>query len=846
MPDTTPLDTNSPVRIKSSLKEELLVNSITGTEKMGRLFEFHLELLSKNAELHFDSIVGQQVTFSIDLASGERHFNGYLSDFRYSGSNDRFSIYQATLRPWFWFLTRTSDCQIFQEMSVPEIIKAVFRKNGMGDFDDRLTGTYRTWEYCVQYRESDFNFVSRLMEQEGIYYFFEHHETKHVLVMADDVGTHEPFTGYEEIPFHPDQSMHGDLHEDSLDFWTTTQSIMPTHYALLDFDFKNPNGDLNARHVMPNSHASPLNDPPEIFDYPGEYQKRDDGMTYAELRLQELQCQHERVITGGLCRGVSPGCIFDLTDYPRDDQNKKHLVISVTHTINNNAFYSGQASNADVYRCQAEVMDHTTFFRTERTTPKPIVQGPQTAIVVGPSSEEIYTDEFGRVKVQFHWDRYGEKNENSSCWVRVSQLWAGAKWGGIHIPRIGQEVIVSFMEGDPDQPIITGRVYNADCMPPYTLQGSKTQSGIKSRSSSGGGPDNFNELRFEDKKGSEEVYLHAEKNLTIKVEDAEAETVGTTITTNAGGNISRSSGADISRTADDNIHDKANIDITTTSGKNMKLEAGGAYALLTNLSIHLKAMNFVAGKIESGAKAAAEALQKGGGGSPAEMMAGGGGGAEKAAQGVRDALSPAILEGASALQSFTDSASDSLSDQASDTSQKASALNDAIESGASPEATAAAFMDLAASALDTLQAPMKMIEGLIEKIPNIELWAMKDVNAHALWSMTLSTKTRDIDIQAQNKDINVSAKKNINIAAATKDISISAKDKISIKAEDKDLVLEAGKKKVRITSPDQIFLKCGSASISMAKSGNIVIKGAKINITGSGAVTMRGKPIKQN
>jgi len=507
-------------------------------------------------------------------------------------------------------------------------------------------------------------------------------------------------------------------------------------------------------------------------------------------------------------------------------------------------------------------MDSEIPYRQVRSTPKPIVQGPQSAIVVGPDSEEIYTDEFGRVKVQFHWDRYGQKDENSSCWVRVSQLWAGAKWGGMHIPRIGQEVIVSFMEGDPDKPLITGRVYNAECMPPYALEQNKTQSGIKSRSTKGGGPDNFNELRFEDKKGSEEVYLHAEKNLTIDVKNAEAETVGTSITTNAGASISRSAGADINRTADDNITDKAGKDITTESGKNMSLKAGGSYVLFTNLGIHLKAMNFVADLIESSAKAAAKALKKGAGGAAVATAKGGAGaGAQSAgfaAQNTLAALSPAIEAGAaelSSLQSDAAQVGENISDQVVATEEKASALNDAIESGASPEAVGAAFMAFADAAMDTYDDAKKMIEGLFPQIPNIELWAMKDVNAHALWSMSLSTKTRDINIQAQNRDINVTAKKNVKIEAEDQDIDIKAskkniqitgKEKISIKAEDKDLVIEAAKKKVKIKSADQIFLQCGSATISMSKSGNIVIKGAKVNIKGSGPVTIKGTPIKLN
>ncbi len=312
---------------------------------------------------------------------------------------------------------------------------------------------------------------------------------------------------------------------DHLQYWAVTQSIQPESYAIKDFDFKNPGGDLLSILMQPGDHAFPI-EQPEIFDYPGEYTERSDGESYVEIRLQELRSQHERVSGGGPCRGLSAGCLFTLMEYPREDQNKEYLVLSVSHQINDTSYISDGGGNADeLYRCQIEVMDSAVSYRQVRSTPKPIVQGPQTAIVVGRDNDEIYTDEFGRVKVQFHWDRYGERNENSSCWIRVSQLWAGAKWGGMHIPRIGQEVIVSFMEGDPDKPIITGRVYNADCMPPYDLPANKTQSGIKSRSSKDGTSGNFNEIRMEDKKGSEELYIHAEKDHTAITENDRTATV---------------------------------------------------------------------------------------------------------------------------------------------------------------------------------------------------------------------------------------------------------------------------------------------------------------------------------
>jgi type VI secretion system secreted protein VgrG len=319
---------------------------------------------------------------------------------------------------------------------------------------------------------------------------------------------------------------------------------VPNKYAVQDFDFENPKVNLLSKYNKDIGHAWPIEDP-EIFDYPGEYVRREDGNLYAEIRLQELLCQRERMHASGECRGLSPGCTFTLNDYPREDQNKEYLTVSIEHEMNNHEFMSGELEGKTVYRCELEVLAVDKMpFRTPRKTPKPKVQGPQTAIVVGPAGDEIYTDEYGRVKVQFHWDRYGLNDENSSCWVRVSQIWAGARWGGIHIPRIGQEVVVSFLEGDPDRPLITGSVYNANCMPPYALTTNKTQSGIKSRSTLEGGPDNFNEIRMEDKIGEEELYLHAEKNHTNITENDRSESVGHDRSTKVGNDYTRTVGHD--------------------------------------------------------------------------------------------------------------------------------------------------------------------------------------------------------------------------------------------------------------------------------------------------------------
>jgi type VI secretion system secreted protein VgrG len=332
MSDLHPKDTEAPVRFVSSLKDDLLVRTIQGKEEMGGLFVFQMELISPNNELKFDKVVGQQVTAILVIEDDERYFNGYITEFRYLGWDGVYSRYHATVRPWLWLLTRTSDCRIFQNMKVPDIIKEVYRLNHMVDFKERLNGTYPELEYCVQYNESDFNFISRLMEQEGIYYFFEHKADKHVLIMADDASAHNTYPNFTKVQFNSEfQKLSASF--DSLDTWAAMQTIMPAKYAIQDYDFKNPKAVLLAQYSMTNDHEWPIENA-EIFNYPGEYVKRKDGNNYVEIRLQELQCQQERMHATGGCRGLSPGYSFSLFDYPREDQNKEYLTISIEHEIN--------------------------------------------------------------------------------------------------------------------------------------------------------------------------------------------------------------------------------------------------------------------------------------------------------------------------------------------------------------------------------------------------------------------------------------------------------------------------------------------------------------------------------
>ncbi|MEM1412462.1 MAG: type VI secretion system tip protein TssI/VgrG [Pseudomonadota bacterium] len=554
MPNLTD-DSERLIRLISDLQGQVAIKSMTGTESLGQLFRYDLDLISDDPDIDFDSIVGKRVTIEIELQEGVRNIDGFVTEFRFTGAHDEYAHYVATVRPWLWFLTRTSDCRIFQQgqdgiKTVPDIIKAVFRQNGMVDFEEELTGTYRDWIYCVQYRETDFNFISRLMEQEGIFYYFRHEAGKHTLVLSDDHTVHPTIPGPGPVPYWRGSLGVRAEKEDCLQTLEVGREIKPSNYAVNDFDFSNPKLNLLKKAEKSRSHAYEFSTP-EIYDYPGEYQVPDDGQNYVGHRMDELACGYERVMVTGPCRLLAPGCLMTLEDHPRSDQNRDYLVISATFSCENGGFYTGTGAEL-TYTCQAELMDTREPYRSPRVTPKPVVQGCQTAIVVGPESEEIHCDEYGRVRVQFHWDRYGTMDENSSCWIRVSQAWAGKEWGSMHIPRIGQEVIVSFLEGDPDQPIITGRVFNGDNMPNWGLPGSKTQSGIVSRSTPGGGPSNYNELRMEDAIGNELLSIQAEKDEKILVKNDKTENVGHDETIGIGNDRTEKVGNDETRTVGNN------------------------------------------------------------------------------------------------------------------------------------------------------------------------------------------------------------------------------------------------------------------------------------------------------
>ena len=501
----------------------LIFQSMIGREEMGRPYLFSLELLCTDATLDPDVMLGQPMTVHLELRDGGmRHFHGFASHFAQTGLRGDYAQYAVTLRPWLWFLTRTTNCRIFQNQTAVGVVKAVFREHGFTDFDESLTESYDILDYIVQYRETDFAFVSRLLEQEGIYYYFRHQQDKHKLVLCDSYSAHAPVLHYAKLPFIP-PNPNRDRLIDYIDDWRTQYAIQAGAVALKDFDFERPTAKLMQRKAHPNAHAK---SDYEIYDYPGGYIEGARGDTQALHRIEELNIEYARATGHTNARGVGVGNLLTLSDHPVARFNIEYLIQSAKYELHTHDPRSNSGEVRPVFDCQFGVIESSKPFRAARLTPKPVVGGPQTAVVVGKKGQEIWCDEHGRVKVKFHWDRESEGNENSSCWVRVAQTWAGTGWGAMHIPRVGQEVIVDFLEGDPDRPIITGRVYNADNPPPYKLPAHQTQSGIKSRSTKDGGPSNFNEIRFEDMKGSEELFMQAEKDKRVLVKNDRSTSVG--------------------------------------------------------------------------------------------------------------------------------------------------------------------------------------------------------------------------------------------------------------------------------------------------------------------------------
>jgi type VI secretion system secreted protein VgrG len=501
--------------------DALILQEFNGSESLSQPFSFRLDMVSEQQSIDPAALLGKSVTWSVlGPDDDKRHFSGIVREFVAAEAWGRgYRVYQAEVVPWFWLLSRTSDCRIFQNKSVRDILQTVLGDYQEADFDlSGVKGSHPSREYCVQYRETDFNFLSRLMEEEGMFYFFRHGEGSHKMVIADDPSAFYTSDDREvEYETNPDVASR-------LSHWTPRHEFRPGVWTQRDYNFESPSQNLQT------TKKTVLNVPPtrayELFDYPGGYTDKGQGDNLTRLRMEEEEAPWGETDAQGNCRHFSPGAKFKLIRHDLPSEQGGEYTIATTHhraaDYTHFVGYDIPSHYANSFSC----VPTGGQFRPPRLTPKPVVHGPHTAVVVGPKGEEIYCDKYGRVKVQFHWDRYGNKDDKSSCFIRVAQWLAGPQWGALFTPRIGMEVIVDFLEGDPDRPIIVGTVYNGDNMPPYTLPDNKTQSGFKSRSSLKGGPSNFNELRFEDKKGEEEIAFHAERDFNRSVEHDDTLKVG--------------------------------------------------------------------------------------------------------------------------------------------------------------------------------------------------------------------------------------------------------------------------------------------------------------------------------
>lgn len=508
---TTPVgfvQTDTYIKLTTPLGADvLLLRAFRGEESISSPFHFSLDMLSEQSDVDFTQLVGKSVTIAITASGGTtRYLNGLMTRFVQAGTSGRFTAYYGEMRPWLWMLNLASDNRIYQQQSALDIVKALFGELGYSDFKDSTTGTYTARDYCVQYGETAFAFVSRLLEEEGIHYFFEHVDGTHTLVLADDADAHTAISSPAAVKYVTSGSTR--VSDDVILDCTYEEQVIPNKYALDDFEFTTPSTAL-ASNVDGN-----VDGMLKVYDYPGGYSTKDRGDALAKLRIEAHEADQKVLRGDSTVRTFLPGYTFTLSDHPRASVNATYLLRSVAHH-----------GTTEEYGNRFEAIPSTVTFRPRAITPKPRISGAQTAIVVGKSGEEIWTDSYGRVKVQFHWDQKGTNDENSSCWIRVAQGWAGKAWGMLFTPRIGDEVVVSFINGDPDRPLVTGSVYNATQTLPYTLPGDQTKSTIKSNSSKGGG--GFNEIRFEDKKDSEELFVQAQKDMTVNVLNNRTTTVTT-------------------------------------------------------------------------------------------------------------------------------------------------------------------------------------------------------------------------------------------------------------------------------------------------------------------------------
>lgn len=585
----------SPIAIGTSLgQDKLLLTSFTHEAEVSGGFKIVARALSEEKNLDIMSLIRTSATIRINLTDDPdspsmKYLNGVVRRAQILEEDEYLTEYQLELVSWTWLLDLRKECRIFQNMTTQDIISKVFKDAGFNDFQFDLQGSTQTREYCVQYRETHRQFVDRLMEEEGIFYWFKHIDGKHTMIIGN---ANSKFAECPKATLHYDTTKSHKFSEDihQMDMEKFARTKIETRR---DYFFENPSLDLTSSQTSGETRGSE-----EIYDYPGLYTAKGQGDQFAGLLVDHQDSHVTRINFRSMARDLFCGCRVKIADHFNSELNKEVIVLRFVEVCSFGGYRSGAGAGTreglDVFKYDNTVnsVPNAAPYRPARKTPRPQVKGVQTAVVVGPSGEEIYTDKYGRIKVQFHWDRLGKKDQDSSCWIRFSTAWAGKNWGMISIPRMGQEVVVDFLEGDPDRPLVIGSVYNAEQMPPYGLPGNMTQSGLKSRSSKGGGGDNFNEIRFEDLKGSEELYIHAEKDMNTIVENDRNTTIqkgNDSLTIEKGDRSSdiQTGGRETKVKKNDKLTVNGNIE--TKADGSIKEEAGTTYDLKAGTNMNIEA-----------------------------------------------------------------------------------------------------------------------------------------------------------------------------------------------------------------------------------------------------------------
>jgi len=620
------------ITVTSDKADDLLFGSMTTDERLGRMFSYWVQFESRDAEIDLTGLLGSSMTVTIDTQDGyQRHFNGIVCEAAQTGVETVdgliYAQYSVSLVPKPWLLASMVDCRIFTDMAVPDIVKAVLNEAGYSDVKLSLSASYAKREYCVQYREDGLNFISRLMEQEGIYYYFTHDTHTHTMVLADGVGSHAVTKEFAQVAYAAgtDSVLR---RQATVSAWSCARSVDVTKCQLTDYNPLTPKASLLATGSA-SGHGS--SDSITVFDYPGTHGVADLGQHYAQVRAEALSAarSHYSGKTGSC--GVEIGGLFTLSAYPRSALNQEYLIIAAAMQLHGVSRASGGGSDEPSFSCSFESIESRQPYRSLPTAAKPVVAGLQTAVVCGSDTDEdIAVDKYGRIQVTFPWNKPDKPDAKNSCPVRVASPWAGKNWGAVSIPRVGQEVVVSFLEGDPDRPLIIGSVYNADNMPPYALPDNKTQSGVKSRSLQGG-TDDFNELRFEDKKGSEQLFMHAQKDMVEEVENDHTVTIDhdekVTIKHDQTLEVDNDQTETIKHDRKVAVQNEDKLDVTangtTSIGQKFKLSAGTEIELVTGAAsivlkssgdIEIKGVNIkitgnvgvkIEGEVEVGVKAGA-------------------------------------------------------------------------------------------------------------------------------------------------------------------------------------------------------------------------------------------------